>query len=100
MIKIITKTLTSVQDFKEKLPICQDISLCKFSPDNAVIIVVMAFIKREKTIPTNIIVVFSIFLSILAVKFITRYTVSSPHNKPTKGRVKFPNKGMVNPVII
>ncbi len=86
--------------FNAKLPICQSAICSRCSFDIAVINVKTALINKEKTIPTNIIVLFSIFLSIRDVKLTARKTVNRPNDNPTKGRVNMPSSGILNPVII
>jgi len=56
-----------------------------------------AFVNKEKTMPVNIIVLFSILPSILAAKEIAVNIVPNPNAKPNIGKVNIRAKGIVIP---
>ena len=60
-------------------------------------IVMTALVNREKTMPVNIIVLFSILLSILEAKEIAINIVPNPNAKPSMGKVNIRAKGIVIP---
>ena len=57
-------------------------------------VVSTALQNKEKTIPDKIIVEVVMCLSTLEANLTIISTVKSPHKKPTKGRVSYPNKGI------
>lgn len=57
-----------------------------------------ALTKRDSTMPTRMMVWFSIFRSSRAENPIARNTVASPHTDAIRGRVnRFPRRGRVKP---
>jgi hypothetical protein len=59
----------------------------------AVMVVRMALINNENTIPKRMMVLFDMFLSILEEKAISEYMVIRPDKNPAAGRVNLPRRG-------
>ena len=81
-----------------KLPICHRVIVFKSLLKNDVSVVKRAFTNKDKTIPTRIIVLLDIALSIFVENTITENTVINPNINPTKGNVKLPITGIVIPL--
>ena len=88
------------QPFIEKDPICHIVIVFMSSLYNAEIVVSIAFVKRENTIPARIIVLFERLLSTLFAKAITTNTVMTPDKKPITGSARFPITGIEIPNIM